>query len=1138
MVLLTLIAVGLLALSSISLRGSRSGESMLEARSNARMALALAIGQLQKAAGPDQRITAPGNLVRAKAPEGLTGVWEASTPAELVTPLNDKDAKFETWLTSGAMRAEGSEVDGEPLAPPDDEEAVVLLGKGSLGENSTGKDLSEEYLLTRPLELSTDRAHGGLGWAVIDESAKARLDLEVEPDDGPGTGLAEQLARVGAPRRCGIFALDQLEGFRPDEEEVSKFASYDSILLGSHLDALKSYRPDLTPWALSLMTDPVDGGLKRDLSTLVTEEPDAFASEGGLYESLGLPGDQSSEPQWASLVDYHNLYKAIGEPNAFTRGVRADAVGAKLPAGLRPYTVRNNRYTANPQVPQGQVLLPSLLRVDMIFSLITRDPHGQWLTPHRAKGNTLMLHLLYLPVITLHNPYDVPLSFESLKLNFQDVPVGFRFLINNQPITNSLIPLNNLYRNYVNSNESKIFGVTLRETLGGGGSETITLEPGQTKLFGTARVEPTWTWNDEDAGGAEANKQLFDWANDKTTNFEMIPTLMTDHTTGAGFDVDWLAGRDLAPAAQRYCQEGTLGLRANDQVSVEWGPIRQPNSEFFIAMELNRRPAGIYRIKYGNEANLRRIVSEGTSDRYPEPREFPMIYPDRNSPSVAGGRIYEPGSRAIRDYSRPRPFAIFSFSGKTTRESFVPARPYADASTNLFVADIDLSGTGNAPGDQPYELVMVPVLPGTGTIGENREEEEGYFFGGHDIDRGTPRATFYEIPRLPLQSLAQFRHANLANSGTPPFMTYTVGESWAHPMLPTDDVQGRSASNQTIYDHCYLSNAALWDRYFLSTMSDYEGPAFGTTRSASEVRQGFFRGEEPLLNPRFQSLVPAAEAEDAAGDLGQAAGDRMAAKYLAMKGGFNVNSTSVDAWIAVLSSLRDTTVASQEDGDTASESSTPFPRVRYPSAGPVELGGSFFGGREGRWQGYRQLDEDQIKELAENIVDEVRERGPFLSLAEFVNRKLGGSGDETSLRGAIANAIHNTDINSIVAVDGLEITPSNIGTHNWQTPQAAMGNNIEGAPGALTQGDILSALGSQLTVRGDTFLVRAYGESSSNQGRIEARAWCEAVVQRVPDFVDPGDVPETASDELSPINRSFGRRFEIRSFRWLVAEEV
>lgn len=70
---------------------------------------------------------------------------------------------------------------------------------------------------------------------------------------------------------------------------------------------------------------------------------------------------------------------------------------------------------------------------------------------------------------------------------------------------------------------------------------------------------------------------------------------------------------------------------------------------------------------------------------------------------------------------------------------------------------------------------------------------------------------------------------------------------------------------------------------------------------------------------------------------------------------------------------------------------------------------------------------------------------------------------------------------------------------------------------------ILAALGPMLTVRSDTFRIRAYGEAlnPADPGKIESVAYCEAIVQRTPDTM-PG----------------FGRRFVITYFRWLGPDDI
>jgi Tfp pilus assembly protein PilX len=75
MVLLTVIAIGLLSLSSTSLRSSANGEAQSQAVANARMAVTMALGELQKEAGDDRRITADASLSKSPTQSHLLWTW-------------------------------------------------------------------------------------------------------------------------------------------------------------------------------------------------------------------------------------------------------------------------------------------------------------------------------------------------------------------------------------------------------------------------------------------------------------------------------------------------------------------------------------------------------------------------------------------------------------------------------------------------------------------------------------------------------------------------------------------------------------------------------------------------------------------------------------------------------------------------------------------------------------------------------------------------------------------------------------------------------------------------------------------------------------------------------------------------------
>jgi hypothetical protein len=301
--------------------------------------------------------------------------------------------------------------------------------------------------------------------------------------------------------------------------------------------------------------------------------------------------------------------------------------------------------------------------------------------------------------------------------------------------------------------------------------------------------------------------------------------------------------------------------------------------------------------------------------------------------------------------------------------------------------------------------------------------------------------------------------------------------------------------------------------------------------------------------------------------------------YLTVNGQFNVNSTSIPAWRAVLGSLRDQRIPVLRTGATAATMDnvglTRTSLVRMlPS--PETLSGT---SRATALTGYNALTDAQLDTLAQQIVNQIRIRGPFLSLSEFVNRQLmafDGTATDPCLRGALQSALEVlqqsaaslTQTNSTLKAYNLnaatygkpttpvtqldKLNPAGFSA-DYINPQASVGNSSEGLPGWPRQADLLRRLAPIMSVRDETFTVRSLGEVMTSEGT--ARAWCEAVYQRVPEYVDPriepwkapmGDlIPASGAYPESPgkpfpymANAVFGRRLKLVSFRWLRADEI
>ncbi|MGL5018637.1 MAG: hypothetical protein ACRDBP_10905 [Luteolibacter sp.] len=1136
MILLTVVAVGLLSLASISLRASTQGTAMATARANARLAMMMALGELQKSAGPDQRVTAPANLVNSTHPEGLAGVWKSWKSASSgVANQNYVDAKtgpgFLGYLMSNPNPA--AALDPQQLPAVSTLGSIGLVSKGSLGSNLTNREIRAPLVPIKGGINAAANTRGSFAWAILDEGVKSRIDLLPAED---ANGMGDKITQAGAPARNRFIKLDGLEFL--DEptanlrDSLPKLASLgQAAIKATSTDAVPRFFNDFTVCSSSVQADVANGGLKTDLSVLFDGEyetttlPSDFMGRY-LYSNTSTPFENStSDSQWEFYANYARLYRRTNANDNPKDGIKAALpVVTSPPSYLKENfdaSLNGTRVEPDMSKVKKPVLMPTVARVDTVFSLVSRLAHAG----HNAgTPYQYVLHLMYLPVITLHNPYNVPLRCTNLQVEFSDIPIGFEFLLNNQSCSSSgLISLNSMY--FAAGGQKKTFNMTLSTSLAS--ATEVVMKPGETKIFGTP-FPKTLSWQSQLSGTGNVS----DWQNNLTASARIIPGLLTGPNDGAGFDIDWLAPFNRSPMQKLRKDWGAILLGPTDKIQVRYGPLIPATAKntFSITVRLGNADAAKTQFFYANQTRLQQVLEEGTSPRFPEPRSFPAVFPASGAAPINTLSILENDGTAVSAYSKARPFAIFSVGAKTTVESFTKSRPVADTGVAFQMATCDFINS-TSQGTNPLEFAFVPVKNGSAAIesgGPN--SEQGFLFGGHGSFNGENYATIYELPLAPLQSIAQLRHANGGSIGSVPYVTYTVGESRAHPAVPSDAAFFKPDASRTVLDHSWLANDRLWDSYWFSTLSTLQGTAYTGAASMTQkaLADQFFAYTKSLPNKRNAAYLPPGISPTLASNAALTVGGKKSAAYIMTQGGFNVNSTSVPAWIAVLSALSETDIP-LATGANESSAGAPFLRVRRPAAAS-----STYTAKEKLWNGYRSLTPNEITKLAQEIVAEVRTRGPFLSMSEFVNRRLGSAGALSNM-GTIQAALDRSNVNANMQANALAISPAEVAGYGWKNDSAVTGNTGAGAPGEISQGDVLSAIGSFVSVRSDTFRIRAYGDASDASGKI-TRAYCEAIVQRVPELTDPSESADAIP--VLPSNVLFGRQFKIVSFRWLNPAEI
>ncbi|MFZ9745371.1 MAG: hypothetical protein ACO3G4_01925 [Opitutaceae bacterium] len=1057
---IVVLLVGLAAYTRIETSVAGNTQRQAQAREHALTGLQVALAQLQRHAGPDQRATATAaSFGGVNGTRFYTGVWGPDGAGPL------------TWLVSGNEFAppptgadEPAALAVTPASAPPAARAIDLVARGTTNTTNRAQFVSVPLQDLRARGLpgvpNAEATFGRYAWWVGDEGVKAPVavpdtsgTLTAAPYDSADLrGRVRQQLAVGA----GAAGTNGSPVFEPRDANNAPLVAGDRVLTASQLGFLRNsgngqlghplQRANYHVWSpnnLAVLADSRRGGLRQDLSLAPGLLGSAFAA-------------------WTNYPAYTEG-TVTEDPETVDPALAAIAPPAILPAyGSDP--VRRRLRITPPLLGEGGAhqITPVLSYFLLSFNVRTAG--------ETAAARPFELAARWL--VSLWNPYTSALVPENLRLEITGLPRTIR-VVNVQG--ESPVPVGS----FAVQDES-VFG-----------SPPIDPELAERPLI----INLPWT-----PDGSSPDRQswlpgrVYTWSSvtdnsqperPPETGFASQFYSQTLDVTGAAATVRPLPlGEQLGSDNHVLEVEGAERVTVTVYVVPRTGPDEPPAAP----------------IKLATYISPEFVTSFASSPQAAQETSTQFSYVFRlaesiDTPAAPGRWLSTPGLDPRRR--------------RLPGEAFVTGENGNDPS--LYVN---------------YRTIRAPdrlLDRGEGTTSRSYNEDVPVF----------------ELPRAPLLSLGAAQHFRLP--GQRPFM---IGNSWGF---------GQELNGLPVGD--------VFDRFFFSGVR--EGVIPGVASNADLIVPNpllrTVRWYEPGVGyrkPTVDDLRATVEGLDPAGAV--SAADARSSRFFLQAGAFNLNSTNVAAWVAVLRgvrfpspqtfrylSLSSSTGVPSGDTAVATVQSTNAQFLRFSQtaqetyqadAGRADPEGSVARTELFR-RGMRTLTATETGALAAKIVELITarhgEEGPFLSVGDFLAphpryATVDAEGGEIP-RSLLEAAIAESGINAAVAEFD---------------PEAKVQLNSQW----LTQGDVMTALAPVLFARSDTFTIRAYGEAvNPATNATEGRAWCEAIVQRVPEYFDPptgngdltGDAAEVLPEELtSPLNLANGRRFRIRSFRWLAQPDL
>jgi hypothetical protein len=1058
---IVVLLVGLASYTRIETSIAGNTQRQAQARENALLALHVALGQLQRYAGPDIRVTATAHNFGARdGTRHYTGVWrnDAAGGGAPTEPL--------TWLVSGNEFRQSNPADGAaegstipaPLAvtPATPGPRTIDL----VGRNSTGTASRTNYVAAPLTDLrtygvpgvpaNTESVVGRYAWWVGDQGVKAPVAL---PDTSSAVTYApfdsaELRSRIRQQVAIGAGAADAGGNpvFEPRDNNNSPLVAGERVLALSQIAFLRNssnaqlgltrVQQNFHLWSpnnLAVLADTRNGGLRQDLSLAPALLGSAFAA-------------------WTNYPAYMEPFAADASIAGGEGGGQSTVTASEiLPAyGTDPL---RRRYRMTPHLLNVEVSGSHQVGPVLTYLLISFNVRT---TGGSAAPQPLEVRARWM--VSLWNPYTSALVPENLRLEVTGLPDSVT-VINEGALR-----------------AGSIANFSLRDPAVYGSAE-----PGS-----PLRMTLPWDSVDLPSGSPEEDRRswlpgrVYTWRSIEDTNKHVAPP--ADGYLAKFYTRSFTSTGETNQGVQRDVP-GSPVVDGNDVCHLEVKGDEQLRVSLYVV-----RPDGDVRIGQFLSPNFLAEFSTAPQEIRSSGYQFSYLF------------------RLAESVDTPaNPGAWLTTTGVDVRQRTVPPEAFV------------VGENGNNPANyENYTTISRPdrLL--------DRASD------GFSYNEDVPA---FELPRAPLLSLGALQHFRLV--GQRPFM---IGNSWGAD-FPLNGIR----------------TAELFDRFFFSGLVSGVTPTVAAT--------GDLLLPHPLMKPLrtwdaaaqlhrkptiddLRATVPAPPTEGEPVVPGPT--EARSSKFLVQGGAFNLNSTSATAWAAVLRSVRfpspqsfryldlSETTGTGSDTSTRTLSSNDAQFFRFSQSAQET-----YNAEPGRAdssphaaavspanthlfrQGMRTLPAAQVAALAAKIVEFMNAKhaadGPFRSLGEFLSAHplftgVDSEGNAGAPRSLLEAAIADSDVN---------------------------GNIAEFSSQWLTQGDLMTALAPVLFARSDTFVVRTYGEAvNPATNATEGRAWCEAIVQRVPEYLDRSQPEQTQPADLNPVNQTHGRRFKVMSFRWLTRADI